>query len=221
LVRAATGYATGAARALLRMVAHSAGVADDAFVEAVRVTIGLMDEWDVARGAGGVRVSLGRHLPERATIPTPGGIESIRTEVATLQPGTPPEELAERNRQLMAALQDVQRQREEPLRLGELAETNNGVVALYAELSGELEATNRGVVALYADTDGRIEWRTESIDLNILRLVDAVAHVETDLEAFASRLLHEVGPAVANDDIAMVALRRTPPLAEGPGQWHS
>ncbi|MFD9687183.1 ATP-binding protein [Kitasatospora sp. NPDC059146] len=55
---------------------------------------------------------------------------------------------------LIAALEQTRAQREELKRLNEeLAETNRGVVALYAELSKELEETNRGVVALYAELD--------------------------------------------------------------------
>jgi len=64
-------------------------------------------------------------------------------------------------------------------------------------------------------TDGLVETRTESIDVNLARLVDAVTRAEPDLEAFASRLLHDVGPQTASDDIAMVALRRTLPPTEG------
>lgn len=66
----------------------------------------------------------------------------------------PLEELAEQNRRLLATLGDVQRHRDELLRLNaESEEANKGVVALYTELSEELEATNRGVVALYAELD--------------------------------------------------------------------
>src|SRR5262249_37310540 len=81
---------------------------------------------------------------------------AIRAELLALRPGTPLEELAEHNRQLLAALEDVQRQRDELLRLNEeLGETNKGVVALYTELSEELEDSNREVGALYAEVDQR------------------------------------------------------------------
>jgi hypothetical protein len=45
-------------------------------------------------------------------------------------------------------------------------------------------------------------------DLGIDRLAAAVAQLDGDLEAFASRLLDEVGPTNVDDDIATVALRR-------------
>ena len=39
----------------------------------------------------------------------------------------------------------------------------------------------------------------------------AAATVDADLERFASRLLDEVGPRDADDDIAMVVVRRSAP----------
>jgi DNA-binding response OmpR family regulator len=57
-------------------------------------------------------------------------------------------------------------------------------------------------------TDGLIETRDEDLDNGLRRLQRAAMIVETDLEAFASRLLAEVGPTDPGDDIAMVAVRR-------------
>ena len=69
-------------------------------------------------------------------------------------PGTPLDELAVQNQQLIAALDEVRAQRDDLARLNaELEETNRGVMALYHQLSDELEETNRGVVALYAELD--------------------------------------------------------------------
>ncbi|HZD96715.1 MAG TPA: fused response regulator/phosphatase [Micromonosporaceae bacterium] len=62
-------------------------------------------------------------------------------------------------------------------------------------------------VVLY--TDGLIETRTETLDESLARLIDAAESVERDLEAFATRLLADVGPAAPADDIAMVVVRRT------------
>jgi signal transduction histidine kinase len=68
------------------------------------------------------------------------------------------EELRRNNQDLIAALDDVTRQKEQLLALNaELQETNRGVMALYSELSEELEQTNRGVVALYQELDERSE----------------------------------------------------------------
>lgn len=64
------------------------------------------------------------------------------------------EGLRAQTRDLMAALEESNAQREELERLNrELEETNKGVMALYTELSQELEETNRGVVALYAELE--------------------------------------------------------------------
>lgn len=64
------------------------------------------------------------------------------------------DDLRAQTRDLLAALDESRAQREELRRLNaELSETNQGVVALYTELSQELEETNRGVVALYAELD--------------------------------------------------------------------
>jgi len=61
-------------------------------------------------------------------------------------------------------------------------------------------------VVLY--TDGLIETRTETLDESLARLINAAGSVERDLEAFATRLLAEVGPSAPADDIAMVVVRR-------------
>jgi len=42
----------------------------------------------------------------------------------------------------------------------------------------------------------------------LTRLAVAAADLEADLEAYASRLLREVGPDEPADDVAMVAVRR-------------
>jgi CheY-like chemotaxis protein/anti-sigma regulatory factor (Ser/Thr protein kinase) len=57
-------------------------------------------------------------------------------------------------------------------------------------------------------TDGLVEVRTETFDESFARLAHAAATVEPDLEAFASRMLAEVGPAEPSDDIALVVMRR-------------
>jgi CheY-like chemotaxis protein len=62
-------------------------------------------------------------------------------------------------------------------------------------------------VVLY--TDGLIETRSETLDEGLARLTYAAENVERDLEAFATRLLAEVGPAAPADDIAMVVVRRS------------
>ncbi len=63
------------------------------------------------------------------------------------------------------------------------------------------------VLVLY--TDGLIERRTRGIDVGLDALAEVAAHVDDDLERYCDRLLAEVAPASPDDDIAIVALRRT------------
>jgi signal transduction histidine kinase len=66
------------------------------------------------------------------------------------------DELHAQNHELVAALAEVQAQRDALTTVNaELEETNRGVMALYDELSGELDTTNQGVVALYAEIDDK------------------------------------------------------------------
>jgi signal transduction histidine kinase len=134
-----------------------AGPVGDDVVDAIGATRRLVDSYEVDRSEAGVVVTLTRSLP-RSGSPSAAEIESIRTEVTAMVAGTPLDELAEHNRQLLSTVELVQAHRDELLRMNaELAETNRGVMALYTELSTELEATNRGVVALYAELDQRTE----------------------------------------------------------------
>lgn len=143
---------------LLRFAASVAAVADDDFVTAMGLAKGLMDRWSVERTQTQTSVTMARRVPDRIAQLSEAELAAIRDEVGAATPGTPLEELAEHNRQLLATLADVQAQRDELLRLNdELEETNRGVLALYTELSEELEATNRGVVALYAELDQRTQ----------------------------------------------------------------
>ena len=57
-------------------------------------------------------------------------------------------------------------------------------------------------------TDGLIETRSSRSTRAWTGCVAAAETVEPDLEVFASRLLAEVGPQPAVDDIAMVVIRR-------------
>jgi len=143
-------------RPLLSITVTGIGPADDALVGELGPTRQLVDRFAVRRNGASTVITMGRWLPERVAAISPTEIEEIAQQIAGLTAGTPLEELAEHNRQLLATLQQVEHQRDELLRLNvELEETNRGVVALYKELSDELEATNRGVVALYAELDQR------------------------------------------------------------------
>jgi signal transduction histidine kinase len=114
----------------------------------------LVDTMEVNDGETGTVVRMARRLPLGAPRLTPDRMDEIRAELGRHVPGTPLDELAVQNQQLIAALDEVRAQRDDLARLNaELEETNRGVMALYNQLSQELEETNRGVVALYAELD--------------------------------------------------------------------
>lgn len=90
-------------------------------------------------------------------------LPAVRSRLAARFPVSAMEELRRDNGDLIAALEDVRRQKEQLAALNaELAETNQGVMALYHELSEELKETNRGVVALYAELDHKSERLREA-----------------------------------------------------------
>jgi signal transduction histidine kinase len=83
---------------------------------------------------------------------------AVREQLAAMLPESTLDELRRNNQDLIAALDDLTRRKEQLLLLNaELQETNRGVMALYSELSEELEQTNRGVVALYRELDEKSE----------------------------------------------------------------
>jgi signal transduction histidine kinase len=114
----------------------------------------LVDKMEVGDDETGTVVRMVRRLPASAPKVTPERMDDIRAGLADHVPGTPLDEFNVQNQQLITALDEVRRQRDDLARLNaELEETNRGVMALYHQLSEELEETNRGVVALYAELD--------------------------------------------------------------------
>jgi signal transduction histidine kinase len=114
----------------------------------------LVDTMEVDDGGTGTVVRMARRLPIGAPLLSPDRMDEIRAGLGRHVPGTPLDELAVQNQQLIGALDEVRAQRDDLARLNaELEETNRGVMALYNQLSQELEETNRGVVALYAELE--------------------------------------------------------------------
>lgn len=150
----AFGVTLGAPATLLIEMEHP--VPDDAMrlTAELRQVSRLVDTMEVGDGSVGTVVRMARRLPPSAPPLTPERLDEIRAGLAQHVPGTPLEELAVQNQQLISALEEVRKQRDDLARLNsELEETNRGVMALYHQLSDELEETNRGVVALYAELD--------------------------------------------------------------------
>ncbi|MFC1401557.1 MULTISPECIES: ATP-binding protein [Streptacidiphilus] len=136
-------------------------------------------DWTDARTPGAETLAaVARLLPQVRWEPAGGGRPGGSVVIAWPLPGSPEpvadraariraalrsvagsgdsltEDLRAQTLDLMAALEESRRQQEALHLLNqELEQTNQGVVALYTELSEELEETNRGVVALYAELD--------------------------------------------------------------------
>ncbi|WP_019631413.1 ATP-binding protein [Actinomadura atramentaria] len=105
-------------------------------------------------------VRIAKNLPPHVR---PPDADALRRGLAHLVPTPALEELRTQNAELVDALDEVRRQREELRALNaELEETNRGVMALYNEISAELEETNRGVVALYAELEEKSDQLVEA-----------------------------------------------------------
>jgi signal transduction histidine kinase len=140
--------------ALQVTMAHSVGGGTSRLTEQLQLVGRLVDTMEVDDDGAGTTVRMARRLPLGAPVLTPTRMDEIRARLAQHVPGSPLDELAVQNQQLIAALDEVRAQRDDLARLNaELEETNRGVMALYHQLSDELEETNRGVVALYAELD--------------------------------------------------------------------
>jgi signal transduction histidine kinase len=108
-------------------------------------------------------VRLAKDLPADVSAVADATLADLRARLGRLQPATALEELRTQNAELLRTLEDVRRQSEELRALNtELEETNQGVMALYNELSTELEETNRGVVALYAELEEKSDQLREA-----------------------------------------------------------
>jgi signal transduction histidine kinase len=149
----------------------------------------LMDRVD----ADGLQVRMTKRRPP--DVQPDMGLVSERLAAAV--PQTVLDDLRRQNQDLICSLEDLKKQKDQLVLLNsELQETNNGVMALYSELSTELEQTNRGVVALYAELDetsDRLRAASESKD----RFWANVSHeLRTPLNSIIglTRLLAEATP---------------------------
>ncbi len=153
-------------------------------------------------------VRLTKRRPLDPTIDT----RAVAERLAAMLPESTLEELRRNNQDLIAALEDVTRQKEQLLLLNaELQETNRGVMALYSELSEELEQTNRGVVALYGELDEKSEQlRVASESKN--RFWANVSHeLRTPLNSIIglTRLLAEPSGGLGTEQLYQVGLIRS------------
>jgi signal transduction histidine kinase/CheY-like chemotaxis protein len=152
-----------------------------------------------------------RMTKRRPRHPTPD-LPAVREKLAALLPESTLDELRRNNQDLITALEDATRQKEQlQLLNAELQETNRGVMALYSELSEELEQTNRGVVALYAELDEKSE-QLEAASASKNRFWANVSHeLRTPLNSITglTGLLADPGGGLDAEQLYQVGLIRS------------
>jgi signal transduction histidine kinase/CheY-like chemotaxis protein len=96
----------------------------------------LMDDFKISSSAEtGTTVRMFKRLPDSVPPFTPERLKALVDSLARLRPEGPIEEIQQQNAELLQALGELNRRREEQDRLNqELEDTNRGVLALYAEL---------------------------------------------------------------------------------------
>ncbi|MFJ4603954.1 sensor histidine kinase [Streptomyces griseoluteus] len=111
---------------------------------------------------------------------------------------TEADDLRAQTRDLIATLDETRAQREELRRLNdELEETNQGVLALYSELTRELETTNSGVLALHSELEDKRRQLQEASEAKTRFWTNISHELRTPVNAVVglSRLLLTPGPS--------------------------
>lgn len=107
----------------------------------------LSDDFQISTGPAGTTVVLAKNLPSQTPPIEERHISRLREELRREEPGSAAAEAAEvqeQNHELLTAIDQLERERAEIDRLnGELAETNRGVLALYAELDEKAESLRK------------------------------------------------------------------------------
>lgn len=105
----------------------------------------MMDRFRIeAADDGRATISLSKMLPRKVAPVTAARLAAIAGELDRNPSADPYQEIQEQNRELLASLEELRQKQEELARLNaELADTNRGVVALYAELDERAEQLRR------------------------------------------------------------------------------
>ena len=108
----------------------------------------LMDEFTIATDASTLVVDFAKELPANAPRLSDETLVRLAADLATREVNTPLAEMRQHNVELLQALEELKARQEEMVRLNrELADTNSGVLALYAELEEQTLAVRRGAEA--------------------------------------------------------------------------
>ena len=176
-------------------IPHLREVLDGTYTSPTGMGIGLAgvrrlsDAFDITTAAdAGTTVTIGRHLPRRATVLTGADVSRVGGELAKIAPASPLDEAQQQNRELVLALTALQ------FKQGEVEQLNRDLERANRELvqtNQELAETNRGVVALYAELDDKAEQLRQASELKS-RFLSHVSHeLRTPLSSVVnlSRLL--------------------------------
>ena len=176
----------------------------EAPAEGTRAAARLMDD---ATAAGSVL-----RMVKRRPATLRFDVRSVTERLAALFPPSPLDELRRNNEDLIRALDDLRQQKEQLVLVNaELEETNQGVMAMYRQLSDELEQTNRGVVALYAELDEKSERLREASEAKNRFWANISHELRTPLNSITglTRLMTEPGSdSLSPDQLHQVELIR-------------
>ena len=134
----------------------------------------LADTFEITSSAGaGTDVTLGKRLPASARV-TPGGIAKVIAALAATPSVDPMFELQQQSQELLRTVAQLRQKEAESDRLAlELAETNRGVLALYAELDERalyLERVNELKTRFLSDLNHEIRTPLNAVR-NVARLL--------------------------------------------------
>jgi signal transduction histidine kinase/CheY-like chemotaxis protein len=156
----------------------------------------LVDQFTIDTNAGrGTTVTLKKLLPADGPVIGTKEIAAIAQALATRKAGGPLEEMQLQNQELLVALDELTRQKEE-----------------LTTLNRELEDTNRGVVALYAELDEKADHLRRADDLKSKFLSNMSHEFRTpvnSIQALAWMLLERTdGPLTAEQERQISFIRR-------------
>jgi signal transduction histidine kinase len=129
----------------------------------------LVDEFAIDTDASGTRIEIASFLPRRAPEINRQLSGTIAAALASEEPQNPFEEMQRQNQELLAALDEVQRQQ---IRL--------------TQLNLELEETNRGVVALSSELEQRADYQKRASELKTEFLSTITHELRTPLNSIIS-----------------------------------
>jgi signal transduction histidine kinase len=164
-------------------IANLQAVLDGSYVSQTGMGLGLrgaqrlMDDCTIDSAVGsGTRVVMRKLLPKRAAAPTTQSIATLAQRLAAEMPRGPLSEMREQNRELIESLDELR------VRQDELAQLNN-----------ELADTNRGVVALYAELDDKAEHLRRASDMKTRFLSNMTHELRTPINSILalSRMLQD------------------------------